>query len=331
MRLYFSPTIFATLIAVVALLIIPWLDRYATYLLVSVAIAAIGALALNLLTGMCGLISFSQGALLGVGAYTAGNLGNAGWDILALPAAGLVTAIVSLVIGLPALRLRGLYFGVATLAAQFILEYLFKILDPLTHGVSGLPIRPLVVLGVTIQNDRMFATICVLSLLLAWLAISYVRKTDLGRSFLVVRESEIVAKGMGIDVVRTKVWAFLISGFVAGIAGALLGFNARLANPEAFTLALSVDYVAMIIVGGLGSLGGSLLGSLFVVLLPEVIQRVAEAFDIASLLSSLRELAFGALIIVFLIFEPRGLSALMGRLKLQLRNAIGRSLQHKKS
>jgi branched-chain amino acid transport system permease protein len=236
---------------------------------------------------------------------------------LALPAAGFVTAIASLVIGLPALRLRGLYFGVATLAAQFIVDYLFKILEPITHGVSGLPIRQLKVLGVTIQNDRMFATVCVLSLLLAWWAMYRVKNTDLGRSFLVVREGEIVARGMGIDVARTKIWAFLISGFFAGIAGALLGFNARLVDPEAFTLGLSVDYLAMIIVGGLGSLAGPLLGSVFVTLLPEAIQRVAESFGIASLLSALREFTFGLLIIVFLIFEPRGLSALFRKLVLQ--------------
>jgi len=314
---HLSPTIFAVLFTLALLFVIPWLDRYATYLLISVAIAAIGALALNLLTGMCGLINFAQGALMGVGAYTAGNLGNAGWDILAVPAAGFVTAIASLVIGLPALRLRGLYFGVATLAAQFIVDYLFKILEPITHGVSGLPIRQLRVLGIVIQNDRMFATVCVLSLLLAWWAMYRVKNTDLGRSFLVVREGEIVAKGMGIDVAHTKIWAFLISGFFAGIAGALLGFNARLADPEAFTLGLSVDYLAMIIVGGLGSLTGPLLGSLFVTLLPEAIQRVAESFGIASLLSALREFTFGLLIIVFLIFEPRGLSALFRKLMFQ--------------
>jgi branched-chain amino acid transport system permease protein len=122
---------------------------------------------------------------------------------------------------------------------------------------------------------------------------------------------------MGIDVARTKIWAFLISGFFAGIAGALLGFNARLVDPEAFTLGLSVDYLAMIIVGGLGSLAGPLLGSVFVTLLPEAIQRVAESFGIASLLSALREFTFGLLIIVFLIFEPRGLSALFRKLMLQ--------------
>lgn len=306
-----------------ALLIISSLDRYATYLVSSVCIAATGAMALNVLTGMCGLISFSQGALLGMGAYTAGRLGNAGWDVAAIPAAGCVTAIASLVIGLPALRLRGLYFGVATLAAQLIVEYLFKILDPLTGGISGLPIRPLTVFGASVQNDHQFAMVSVACLSLAWWALSCLKRTNLGRSFLVIRESEVVAEGMGINVVGTKVRAFLVSGFVAGAAGALLGFSSRLASPEAFPLALSIDYVAMIIVGGLGSLGGSLLGSLFVVLLPEAIQRVAESAELANLLSAFRELAFGLLIIVFLIFEPRGLSALIQKLPF-LRGALRR-------
>ena len=119
------------------------LGRYGAYLINAVAIAAIGALSLNLLIGYCGQISFAQGALLGVGAYTAGNLGNAGLDgAVAILGAGIMGAVTSALIGLPAMRLRGLYFAIATLAAQAILEYLFKILGPLTNGVSGLVIKP---------------------------------------------------------------------------------------------------------------------------------------------------------------------------------------------
>ena len=129
-----------------------------------------------------------------------------------------------------------------------------------------------------------------------------------------MRENELVAKGMGIDVARTKMWAFVVSGFVTGVSGALLVFTHRLATPEAFALPLSIDQVAMIIVGGQGVWSGSLVGAAFVVLLPEAIQRVGEAFDIAKLLFALREMAFGLLIILFLMFEPRGLSALLRRL-----------------
>ena len=240
------------------------LGRYGAFLMHAVAIAAIGALSLNLLIGYCGQISFAQGALLGVGAYTAGNIGNAGGDVFALLGAGIAGALVSALIGLPALRLRGLYFAIATVAAQAILEYLFKTIEPLTHGISGLTIRRQTVFGMVIASDQATAVVSIVVLLLVWLGLAQLMRTNLGRSFLVIRESEVVAKGMGIDVPRTKMWAFVISGFVAGIAGGLMGFATRLASPETFTLDLSADYVAMIIVGGLGSSVGPIIGAAFV-------------------------------------------------------------------
>ncbi|MBV9749098.1 MAG: branched-chain amino acid ABC transporter permease [Acetobacteraceae bacterium] len=291
------------------------LGRYGAYLVHAVAIAAIGALSLNLLIGYCGQISFAQGALLGVGAYAAGDLGNAGWGLAALLGGGVAGAVAGTLIGLPALRLRGLYFAIATLAAQAILEYLFKMVEPLTGGVSGLVIRPLTAFGVPIASDQAYAALSIGILLVVWVALTGLMRTNLGRAFVVVRESEIVAKGMGIDVARTKAWAFAISGFVAGLAGGLIGFTDRLASPESFTLDLSADYIAMIIVGGLGSWAGPLVGAAFVVLLPEAIERLGEAFHAADLLSAMREMAFGLLIILFLVFEPRGLATLGRRLR----------------
>jgi len=292
--------------------------RFQAYLITIVAIASIGALALNLLIGACGQISLAQGALLGVGAYAAGNFGNAGLDVFSIVAAGLTAALISALIGLPALRLRGLYFAIASLAAQAILEYLFKTIEPLTHGISGLVIKPMTLFGVPLVTDQGYAALSLVILLITWLFMVWVMRTNIGRAFLVVRESEIVARGMGLDVARTKMYAFLISGFFVGVAGALMGFTNRLANPEAFGLQLSVDYVAMIIVGGIGSWGGSIIGAAFVVLLPEVIQRLGEALNIPNILSALREMAFGLLIIIFLIFEPRGLVALIRRLTLKV-------------
>ena len=292
------------------------LGRYGAYLINAVAIAAIAALSLNLLIGYCGQISFAQGGLLGVGAYTAGNLVNAGLDgSVAILGAGLMGAMIGALLGLPALRLRGLYFAIATLAAQAILEYLFKILGPLTNGVSGLVIKPSRMLGIPMTSDATLVVPSLVILVLVWLAVSRLLRVELGRTFLVMRESEIVAKGMGIDVGQTKLFAFLIAGFIAGVAGALTGFANRLASPEAFTLDLSADYIAMIIIGGLGTWPGAIIGAAFVVLLPEIIQRVGEAAHISDILSALRELAFGLLIILFLIFEPRGLTALLGRLR----------------
>jgi len=247
--------VLAALLAVVCATLCFTLSRFAAFLVYTVVIGTIGALALNLLIGYCGQISFAQGALLGVGAYTAGNLGNAGYDMLSLVGAGVAGALVSAIIGLPAMRLRGLYFAIATLAAQAILEYLFKTVEPITKGVSGLTILPLKVFGYAVASDQGYAAVSIIVLLLAWLFLSWLMRTNIGRAFLVVRESELVAKGMGINVGRTKMFAFVISGFIVGIAGALLGFTSRLANPEAFGLHLSVDYIAMIIVGGLGSWG----------------------------------------------------------------------------
>src|ERR1700737_4385908 len=296
------------LLAVAAALILATLSlvvgRFQAYLISAVAIASIGALALNLLIGACGQISLAQGAMLGVGAYAAGNFGNAGWDVFALIAAGFTVALMSALIGLPALRLRGLYFAIATLAAQAILEYLFKTVEPLTHGISGLVIKPMTLFGRPIVTDQGYAALSVVVLLITWLFMVWVMRTNMGRAFLVVRESEIVARGMGIDIARTKMWAFIMSGFFVGVAGALMGFTTRLANPEAFGLQLSVDYVAMIIVGGIGSWGGSIIGAGFVVLLPELIQRLGEVLNIPNVLSAIREMAFGLLIILFLIFEP---------------------------
>ncbi|CCD98257.1 branched-chain amino acid ABC transporter permease [Bradyrhizobium sp. STM 3809] len=308
------PVLAAVLLSVLAVIGTLLLGRFGAYMMHAVAIAAIGALSLNLLTGFCGQINFAQAGLLGVGAYAAGLAGNAGWDLLALPVAGLAAVATAVLIGLPALRLRGLYFAIATLAAQFILEYLFKFAEPITHGVSGLLIKPMTVFGRPIQADQGYAIVAITLLLATFLVMHWLRRTDLGRSFLVVRENEVVAKGMGINVARTKMLAFMISGFFAGIAGGLIGFTARLAHPESFGMSLSVDYVAMIIVGGLGSMPGAVLGAGFITLLPEAIQRLGEIFHISDQLSALREMTFGLLIILFLIFEGRGLSAIGSRL-----------------
>lgn len=289
--------------------------RYGAYLVNSVAIAGIGALSLNLLIGYCGQISFAQGALLGVGAYAAGDLANGGaGGLVAILGGGVIGAIVSALIGIPALRLRGLYFAIATLAAQAILEYVFKTFESITGGVSGLVIKPAVMFGFPMTSDQSLVVPSVVILVLVWLAVSRLMRIDLGRAFLVMRESEIVAKGMGIDVVHTKMWGFLASGFIAGMAGALAGFASHLASPETYTLDLSADYIAMIIIGGLGTWAGPLIGAAFVALLPEAIQRAGEAAGISDILSALRELIFGLLIVLFLIFEPRGLMALLGRL-----------------
>ena len=299
-------------IAVAALVVISsqFLGRYGAFLVHVVAIASIGALSLNLLIGWCGQVSFAHAALLGVGAYAAGNFVNAGWGLFSIVIAGAAGALTSVLIGLPALRLRGLYFAISSLAAEVILEWLFRLLEPWTNGMSGLSISPMSVFGYVVQSDQDYAVLSVVALLITWLAMYWLRGTNLGRAFLVVRHSEIVARGMGLDVARTKLLAFLISGFFAGVAGALIGITARLAHPEAFNMNVSIEYAAMVIVGGLGSLGGSIFGAAFVMLLPELIQRSGEALGLPNILFALRDMAFGLFIILFLIFTPGGMSSI---------------------
>jgi branched-chain amino acid transport system permease protein len=195
-----------------------------------------------------------------------------------------------------------------------LLEYLFKHLEPITHGASGLLVRPLTIFGYPLASDRSVALLSIVLLLMSWLVCSAIAGSHLGRCFIVVRESEIVARGMGINVARTKLYAFVISGSLAGIAGAVFAFASRLAHPETFSLSMSIDYVAMIVVGGLGSAGGALLGAGFVTIAPESLQRVGEALNLSDRVFAIREIVFGALIILFLIFEPSGLRAIVHRL-----------------
>lgn len=300
-----------TICLIGVLAVLPWMSRFSLYLFYMFAIASISSLALNLMIGYAGQISFAQGALIGVGAYTCGLLSNAGFDVGALVAAGVVTAGFSVLIGFPSLRLHGLYFAMATLAAQFILEYLFKNLDPITRGMSGLMIGTPHFFGIRIESDLSYAVSSVVLLYLAWVVCTNIVHSDLGRGFMVVRDSEVVARGMGLDPPRLKFWCFLVSGFFTGVAGGMLGIVLRFAHPETFGLNMSIDYVAMIIMGGLGSLGGSLIGAVFVTLIPEAIQRLGEGLPLADRLFALREITFGMLVILFLIFEPRGLMSII--------------------
>jgi branched-chain amino acid transport system permease protein len=197
------------------------------YLIYAVGLSAIGALSLNLLIGFWAQITFARVRSSGLArTQEAFSAMRAGADChFWVPR---FSVLVSMLVGLPALRLRGLYFAISTLAAQFILSYLFKILVPWTNGVSGLVVKQLSLFGRPIASDQEYAVICVALLFLSWAFIGRVMQTNVGRAFLVVRESELVARGMGIDVSQTKLKAFLLSGFFAGLCGGLFAFTSRL-------------------------------------------------------------------------------------------------------
>ena len=282
----------------------------------------IGALGLNVTTGFTGQISMGHGAFIGVGAYASAYF----FTISGLPfvasvlCAAALTAVVGCFFGVPSVRLKGLYLAIASLAAQFVLEFVFKSWDSVTGGSSGMAAGAPSILGYEFEDDFSHYWLLLAVAGLALLFVRNLRRTATGRALMAVRDHDLAAEIMGINLFRTKVLAFGIGSFLAGLAGALWGHYVGYVTPEQFTLSLSISFLVMIIVGGLGSVLGSVLGAIFVVLLPEALNMVAQLTvsdpaQLADLLAYLREGLFGVMIIVILITEPAGLAAWWERVK----------------
>jgi branched-chain amino acid transport system permease protein len=298
--------------------VIPFISSpYAIYIINTVGIYAIGAMGLNVLIGYTGQISLGHGAFFGVGAYSAAILAvKASFPFwLAVPVAGLVTAAIGMIFGIPSVRLKHLYLTIATLAGQFIIEYVIVHWESLTGGAEGIFIADATMLGLDLSNDRTFYYVIFVSLgLMTWIASNLVR-TKYGRAFIAIRDNDRAAEGMGIPIFSYKLLSFGISSFYAGLAGALYGFYIMSVTPEHFNLWLSVQFIAMIIIGGLGSIPGSVFGAIFIIMLNELLSLTTEflmnvgtSTGIAITIAPLREFVFGLAIILFIIFEPKGLA-----------------------
>lgn len=300
---------------VVLLFVLPFfLDDYFLYLCNIIFIAVIGATGLNILTGITGLISLGQGAFVGVGAYMAGYLSNRyGMNFLvAIPLAGFITAGVGMIFGIPSLRLKGLYLSIATLAAQFILEFVFIRAESITGGVTGLSLDYGDFFGISIDNDFKFYFFGLVVTIMLLLTAKNIVRTKVGRAFLSIRDNYIAAEAMGINIFKYKMISFGISSFFAGVAGAMWAFYITIITPEHFTIGVSIQYLSMIIIGGLGKILGSIFGAVFITLLPEFLRFVSEYLSsyypfLTEAFASIREGAFGIVIILFLLFEPEGL------------------------
>ena len=300
--------------------------KYILFLVNMTAIGVIGALGLNILTGYTGLISLGQAGFMGVGAYTVAILSTrVGLPLwINLPAAGLVTTFAGIMVGTPSLRLKGFYLAMATLAAEFLLEYVFKNWESMTRGVQGLFITPPQVMGIYLNNDRVFYFLAVPLAILAVIGTRNLFRTNVGRAFIAIRDRDLAAELIGIDVFKYKLVSFAISSFYAGVAGGLWCYYMTIINPEAFQLSISIDYIAMIIVGGMGTLAGSIYGAVFVVLLPEAIQRIMEVLQpvlhMEYTFAAIKQIIFGFIIVIFLVFEPKGLSEIFSRLGNKISN-----------
>src|SRR5438270_6080431 len=297
-------------LAVVFFLVIP-LTLHEYFLSVGnlVWIAVIGALGLNILVGYTGQVSIGHGAFMSVGAYTAANLANrldSPWPVNLL-AGGLMAALIGAIVGIPSLRIKGLYLAIATLAGQLIIEWTINHVTFISGGVQASieVARPRLGSMVLSSTRDMYYFLLVFVVLAVVGSMNLVR-SRVGRAFIAIRDQDIAAEIIGINIFRYKLLAFAISSFYAGATGVLYTYFLGIANYEQFQLTVSIDYLAMIIIGGLGSILGSILGPIFVTLLPILSRYVMEAFSgvlfsdatVRNLIPALRLTLFGALLIV---------------------------------
>jgi branched-chain amino acid transport system permease protein len=281
-----------------------------------IGIAIIGAIGLNILTGFTGLISLGNAAFMAIGAFTAGYLGiRFGLPFyLCIPLAGLMTACLGMIIGIPSLRIKGLYLAMATLAAHFIVEFVIVKWDSVTGGVGGLTI-PTPMLGrYALDSDRKIFYLIYVVVIAAVFFSRNLFRTKPGKAFIAIRDQAISAEVMGVNLLKYKLLSFAISSFFVGTAGALMAYQAKIISPETFPITVAIDYLGMIIIGGLGSILGSIFGAVFITLLPEILRLVTTSLsasypNLVTIFSSLKELVFGVLVIAFLIFEPSGMAA----------------------
>jgi branched-chain amino acid transport system permease protein len=307
-------------------------------------ISAIGAIGLNIVTGYAGQVSLGHAFFLGLGAYTAAvlsgptdrNVVGFGLDMwIWLPAAGLLPAIVGLIVAPVAARLKGLYLAIVTLGLVFLGEHLFREMVFITGGVgTGRSSAKLEMFGTRLDERieiggftvtreiKLYFVGLVVLLVLAVFAKNLTR-SKVGRAFAAVRDRDIAAEVMGVELTRHKVIAFAVSSFYAGICGALLSTLTGFIEPGSYNLLTSVNFLAMILIGGVATLSGSLMGAAFVVLLPRLVQEVprfipfVEGQSTGGLITTfqLETLLFGVGIVAFMILEPRGLFGMWVRAK----------------
>ena len=313
-------TVAALLVLFAVVLPVALEDYYLTIINLCL-IAVVGALGLNILVGYTGQISVGHAAFMSVGAYTAANLAVhfhlPFW--VTLPAGGLMAALIGAIVGIPSLRIKGLYLAIATLASQLIIEWIINH-TPAISGGAGASIqvpRP-ELWGYQMKTQGQLYFFLLFFAVLAILAALNLVRSRIGRAFIAIRDQDIAAEIIGINIFRYKLLAFAISSFYAGVCGVLYTYYFGIANYEAFQIGVSIDYLAMIIIGGLGSVLGTILGAVFVTMLPIVLRLIMEPLaglffnsgEMSSVIASTRLVLFGALIIFFLVVEPEGLNRL---------------------
>ncbi|SDC51525.1 branched-chain amino acid transport system permease protein [Rhodococcus tukisamuensis] len=324
---------------VVAMLLVPWVVQSDLWMGVGIfaLIAAVGALGMQVITGFAGQISMGHAVFMAIGAYTSAWLGvDVGLPVWVwLPAAAVVAGLAGALVGPAAVRIRGLYLAVATLALIFIGTYVWETWTSMSGGVNGRTAPAVEINGQDLLDGyRSSGGEEILTSFQAWwyfaLAVLLVvtvltwnlKRSRLGRAFMAVRDRDIAAGVAGIPVTRTKVVAFVVSSSLAGVSGALLVSYMGYFTPSQWTMMVSVDFIAMVVIGGMGTVAGAILGAFFIKAMPEMVNVVSPYLPFVSKDASadggvtaplLSQFLYGLVIVLVLIFEPKGLVALFKR------------------
>jgi branched-chain amino acid transport system permease protein len=307
-----------------ALSLLPfWFGSHGLGILATIFVTAIGVLGLNLLSGVAGQISLGHAGFLLIGAYAQAILTT---DyklstLVAIFASGAVAAAASLIVGIPSLRLKGLYLAITTLAFTFIVRHVVLFAETITRGSEGMPVDALTVFGLSFKGDEEFYYAALAMLVLFILITLNLMRTRIGRAWLALRDHDIAARAMGINLMRYKLLAFMVSAFYTGVAGAMVALHTRFINVDTFSILISIEALAMIIVGGMGRVHGAILGTALILLLPELLNLgfAAAGNNVKTLMADriyeVKGMMYGVVILLFLRLEPEGIAGIWRKTK----------------
>jgi branched-chain amino acid transport system permease protein len=285
-----------------------WASEYVMSQLHFILIYSIVGFGLMMLVGFTGQISLGHAAFLAVGAYTEALMQAAGVPFfISISCAALFAAVAGVIVGLPALRLKGVYLAIATIAFNVIVEEIIARWHGLTGGNEGKHLKPVEILGWKLDSDAEFYFLCLALTVICCLACVNLLRSPTGRAFVAIRDSEISASCMGVNLAKYKTTAFAFSAALTGVGGALYAHKIAFISPEQFTLFVSIELITIVILGGVGFLHGAVLGSIFIIVLPQLISIAKDWLPEGMAPTGLQAVVFGLILVLFIIFEPLGL------------------------
>lgn len=292
-------------IAFIVLALLPFMaNNYIQYVCNLILINIVAVIGLNIIIGYAGQFAFAHSAFMGIGAYTTGLLMTR-WGVpflVALPVSGVLTALIGCALGLPTLRVRGIYLALTTVAFTELVQWVFVHWDSVTLGVQGMHVPPPAFLGAVQRDKGIYYVLLPVVFLMVWLA-KQILESKLGRAFAAIRDSEVAAQSVGISLATTKAAAFGLSAFYGGIAGSLFAVALGYVLPESFALVQVFVLFSMVAIGGMGSLAGSIIGAVILTALPEGLRSFLDV----------QEIIYGALLTGFIFFMPSGIAGTLRR------------------